>query len=112
MTMPDLSGQRRSFLADDASFQFVKSLQSRNLIVPVVGDFAGPAAIRRVGEYVRRHGDTIRAFYGSNVGVYLTTKQTRAFCANLETLPVAPDAWFIESDALRPFAARLRACMK
>ena len=110
MTMPDLTGQSRSFLADEAAFRFVKDLQSRNLIVPVVGDFAGPAAIRRVGDYARARHDVIQAFYGSNVGVYLTQRQTRAFCANLATLPVASDAWFIESDAVRPLAAKLRAC--
>lgn len=110
MTKRDLGGQGRSFLASEASFRFVKSLQSRNLIVPVVGDFAGPAAIRRVGEYVRGRGGEIRAFYGSNVAVYLTTAQTRAFCANLATLPVASDAWFIDSDTVRPFAARLKGC--
>jgi hypothetical protein len=110
MTGRDMTGTARSFLADEASFQFVKRLQSSNLIVPVVGDFAGPAAIRRVGEYVRSHGDVIRAFYGSNVGVYLTTKQTRAFCANLATLPVASDSWFIDSDSVRPFSAKLRSC--
>jgi hypothetical protein len=110
MTGRDMSGTARSFLADEASFQFVKRLQSSNLIVPVVGDFAGPAAIRRVGEYVRSHRDVIRAFYGSNVGVYLTTKQARAFCANLATLPVAANAWFIDSDSVRPFSAKLRSC--
>jgi hypothetical protein len=110
MTMIDLTGQSRSFLADEASFRFVKSLQSRNLIVPVVGDFAGPAAIRRVGAYVREHGDTVRAFYGSNVGVYLTTRQTRAFCANLATLPVASDSSFIESNAVRSIASKLKSC--
>ena len=56
--------------------------------------------------------DVVRAFYGSNVGVYLTTKQTRAYCATLATLPVSADAWFIESNALRPFAAKLRTCVK
>jgi len=112
MTMPDMTGQTRSFLADEASFRFVKSLQARNLIVPVVGDFAGPSAIRRVGDYVRQHRDVIQAFYGSNVGVYLTTRQTRTFCASLAALPVSPDAWFIESDAVRPFAAKLKSCGK
>ena len=112
MTARDLTGQARSFLADEASFGFVKRLQSRNLIVPVVGDFAGPKALRGVGAYVRQHRDVIRAFYGSNVGVYLTTKQMRVFCASLATLPVSPDAWFVESNAMRPFRARLAACGK
>jgi hypothetical protein len=110
MTTPDFTGQSRSFLASDASFQAVKTLHARNLIVPVVGDFGGPDAIRRVGEYVRTHGESVRAFYGSNVGVYLTNEQTRAFCRNLASLPAASDAWFIESDGVRSFSSKLAAC--
>jgi len=110
MTSRDLTGETRSFLADEPSFRFVRSLQARNLIVPIVGDFAGPTAIRGIGAYAREHRSVIEAFYGSNVGVYLSTKQMRVFCASLEALPVASDAWFIESNALRPFAAKLKTC--
>ncbi len=111
MTSLDFTGQPRSFLATDADFQAVKALQTHNLIVPVVGDFGGPDAIRRVGEYVRTHGESVRAFYGSNVGVYLTNDQTRAFCHNLASLPAADDAWFIESDGVRSFSSKLKACL-
>ena len=76
----------------------------------MVGDFGGPDALRRVGEYVRAHGDSVRAFYGSNVGVYLTNDQTRAFCRNLAALPSASDAWFIESDGVRSLSSKLKAC--
>ena len=51
MTTKDFTGRSRSFLASEDGFRFVKGLQSRNLIVPVVGDFGGPSAIRRVGDY-------------------------------------------------------------
>ena len=37
-------------------FSFVKDLHARNLIVPVVGDFSGPTAVRRVGDYIRERG--------------------------------------------------------
>ena len=110
MTTQDFTGQSRSFLASEEEFRFVKSLHSRNLIVPVVGDFGGPAAVRRVGEYVRTHADVVSAFYGSNVGVYLNTEQTRAFCKNLAGLPAASGAWFIERDSVRPLTAKLRSC--
>ena len=110
MTTQDFTGQSRSFLASEEEFRFVKSLHSRNLIVPVVGDFGGPAAVRRVGEYVRTHADVVSAFYGSNVGVYLNTEQTRAFCKNLVSLPAASGAWFIERDGVRPLTAKLRSC--
>jgi L-alanine-DL-glutamate epimerase-like enolase superfamily enzyme len=110
MTTADFMGQTRSFLATEEGFRFVKDLQSRNMIVPVVGDFGGPSAMRRIGDYVRQHKDVVQAFYGSNVGVYLSTQQTRAFCGSLAALPAAPDASFIESDAVRSLTSKLKAC--
>jgi hypothetical protein len=110
MTAEDITGESRSFLATEEGFRFVKDLHSRNMIVPVVGDFGGPSAIHRVGDYVRKHTDVIHAFYGSNVGVYLDNQQTRAFCRNLASLPAAPRAWFIESDGVRTMTSKLKAC--
>ena len=110
MTAKDVTGQSRSFLATEEGFRFVKELHSRNLIVPVVGDFGGPSAIRRVGDYVRQHGNRIHAVYGSNVAVYLTNQQTRAFCTNLATLPAASRALFIESGLMRSLDSKLRTC--
>jgi len=52
----------------------------------------------------------VRAFYGSNVGVYLTNDQTRQFCRNLAGLPASPNAWFVESDGVRSFGSKLSAC--
>lgn len=110
MTAEDFTGRSRSFLASEEGFRFVKDLHSRNLIVPVVGDFGGPTAISRVGDYVRKHADVVHAFYGSNVGVYLNNEQTRAFCRNLATLPAAPGDWFIEIDGVRSLGSKLKAC--
>ncbi len=110
MTAQDLMGQSRSYLATEAAFRFVKDLEARNRIVPVVGDFGGAGAIRRVGDYVRGHAEVITAFYASNVAVYLTNEQARAFCGNLAALPAARAAWFIESDAVRALTAKLKAC--
>jgi L-alanine-DL-glutamate epimerase-like enolase superfamily enzyme len=110
MTGTDMTGQARSFLSTDDGFRFVKAMQMRNLIIPVVGDFGGPAAIRRIGEYARAHRVEVHAFYGSNVGVYLNTEQARAFCRSLATLPVANGAWYIERDGSRPLSAKLRSC--
>ena len=110
MTMKDLTGRYRSFLATEGGFAFVKEMQTNNLIVPVVGDFGGPSAMYRVGDYVRAHKDRIHVLYASNVGVYLTNQQTYMFCASLATLPVATVAWFVESDGMKPFDTRLKAC--
>jgi hypothetical protein len=85
----DADGRELSYLATEARFAFVKDLQARNLIVPVVGNFAGPKALRAIGEYVRGRGATVDAFYVSEVEAYLATDGLwPAFCGNLATLPV------------------------
>jgi hypothetical protein len=110
MAAADSTGRQRSFLAGEAEFRFVKEMQTRNLIVPLVGDFGGDVTLRRVGDYAREHGDTITAFYASNVGVYLNSAQTRAFCRNLAALPAAPRAAFSENDEAQPLSSKLSEC--
>jgi hypothetical protein len=110
MTAKDFNGVSRSFLGSDEQFQVVKGLHAKNLIVPVVGDFAGSTAMRRVGEYVRERGQRIQVVYGSNVGVYLSNQQTRAFCANLASLPLALNGWFVDSVGMRSLQAKLEGC--
>jgi hypothetical protein len=110
MTGRDVTGQRRSFLASEEDFAFVKALHTHNLVVPVVGDFAGPKAIRAIGEYVRQRRGAITVFYGSNVSAYLTRQQAKSFCGNLATLPTASAASFADRDSVEPFANRLKAC--
>lgn len=67
----DLSGRQASYLAREEDFQFVKSLQERNLIVPVVGDLAGDHALAAIGSYVGQLDEQVTAFYTSNVEFYL-----------------------------------------
>ena len=110
MTIRDGYAQERSFLSDEDAFGTVKDLHQRNMIVPIVGDFGGPTALRRVGDYVRQRADVVQAFYGSNVQVYLTNRQAHAFCGNLAALPAAPATSFIERDGVRTLASRLKDC--
>jgi len=84
----DLNGSRRSFLASDEDYRFVRSLHLRNRIIPVVGDFAGPKALASIGEYLRRNGITLRVFYTSNVEQFLFRNGVfEAFAANVKKLP-------------------------
>ena len=98
MTATDGSGQNRSYLANEASFAFVKDLETRNLVVPVVGNFGGPKALRAVASYLHRTGLTVSAFYVSNVEQYLRQDGlwTR-FCANASAMPVDGTSVFIRS---------------
>jgi hypothetical protein len=100
MTEHDGTGVNRSYLASDESFQFLKRLQGRNLVVPVVGDFAGPKAIRAVGTYLKSHGATVTAFYLSNVEQYLyQDRKWTAFCRNVASLPLDASSTFIRSQS-------------
>ena len=98
MIATDSQGVLRSYLASEESFKVLKDLEERNLIVPVVGDFAGTKALRAVGNYVRERGATITAFYLSNVEQYLSRNGVwPAFCANVATMPLDPQSTFIRS---------------
>jgi hypothetical protein len=98
MTATDGGGQARSYLATEDRFAFVKDLEARNMLLPVVGNFGGPRAIRRVGAYVKEHGATVSAFYLSNVEQYLRMDGLwGAFCANVGALPLDESSLFIRS---------------
>jgi hypothetical protein len=98
MRQTDGAGVQRGYLASEQNFQALKAMEERNLIVPIVGDFAGPKALRAVGRYVRDHGSVIAAFYTSNVEQYLFRNGVwRAFYANLATLPVDDTTVIIRS---------------
>ncbi|MEZ5318544.1 MAG: hypothetical protein R2752_14175 [Vicinamibacterales bacterium] len=100
----DAARQAQSFLSTEAHFRTVKSLQERNLIVPVTGDFGGAKALRAVGTWVRDRGGVIRAFYVSNVEQYLfQDSKAHAFYENVRTLPLDERSVFIRPYALRGF---------
>src|ERR1051326_3387632 len=65
MRLTDANGRNWSYLANEENFRFVKEMQRRNLIVPLVGDFAGPKAIRTVARYLKDHRARLGAFYVS-----------------------------------------------
>lgn len=96
MTQTDASDQGFSYLASEEKFAVMKDLESRNMIVPVVGNFSGPKALRAVGAYVRAHGATVGAFYVSNVESYLWRDGSwPAFCANVAMMPLDDASVFI-----------------
>jgi len=102
MMLTDWQGQARSYLATEANFSFLKGLQERNLIVPVVGNFAGSKALRGVGRYIRQHGATVSAFYVSNVEQYLFQDGLfEHFARNVADLPVDESSTFIRSVSSR-----------
>jgi hypothetical protein len=98
MTATDAGGTARSFLSTPEAFTAVKALHARNLIVPVVGDFAGDKALRAVGRYLRDRQALVGAFYLSNVEQYLGREgRWQLFCENVASLPVDHASSFIRS---------------
>jgi hypothetical protein len=98
MVATDEGGTTRSYLATEENFAFIKSLESRNLLVPLVGNFAGPKAVRSVGAYVRARNSIVQTFYLSNVEQYLTMDGIWLdFCRNVATLPMDETSRFIRS---------------
>ncbi len=67
----DLEGNWGNYLNSEDDFHFIKRLQERNLIIPVVGDFAGAKSMRAISSYIREMGETVSVFYVSNVEFYL-----------------------------------------
>jgi hypothetical protein len=98
----DWEGQPRGYLASEENFDALKNLQERNLIVPVVGNFAGPKDVRAVGRYIREHGATVGAFYVSNVEQYLFQDGLfNDWARNVATLPFDDSSTFIRSVSSR-----------
>ncbi len=99
MVMTDAEGENRGYLANEQSFRILQDMEKRNLIVPVVGDFAGPKAIRAVGAYLKQHEASVTAFYLSNVEQYLFQQDDdwSKFYTNVAALPVDSTGTFIRS---------------
>jgi hypothetical protein len=94
----DGTGTQRSYLANEANYRVLRDLEKNNLIVPLVGDFAGDKALRSVGQYVKQHGATVTAFYTSNVEQYLfQSDDWRKFFTNVGTLPLDSSSTFIRA---------------
>jgi hypothetical protein len=95
----DSAGLDRSYLATEANYRALRDMEMNNLVVPLVGDFAGPKAIRAVGDYLRANHATVTAFYLSNVEQYLFQQddEWRRFYASVGTLPLDSTSTFIRS---------------
>lgn len=99
MAATDEQGQARSYLATEENFKTVRDLERRNLIIPVVGDFAGSKTLRSISRYLKDHGATLTAFYTSNVEQYLFEQgdDWKHFLANIASFPMDPYSTFIRS---------------
>jgi hypothetical protein len=71
MLETDREGHQIGYLADETAFQFVRSMQQENRIVPLSGNVAGKSAVKAIADYATQHNLVVSAFYLSNVEQYL-----------------------------------------
>ena len=84
----DLEGNQASFLATEDAWRFVKELEARDRVIPVVGNLAGQTAFPAIGREVAARGERVSALYVSNVEMYIWRDGTFAtFAANASRLP-------------------------
>lgn len=104
----DLQGKQGNFLAVREDYEFVRGLHRKNLIIPVVADFAGKKGIASVAEYLKKNSYTVTAFYLSNVEQYLFQNGVFGdFAENVRKLPLTDKSLFIRAIAGRgPHPAR------
>src|SRR5262245_36844259 len=94
----DQHGKPGNFLATAEDYEFVRGMHRKNLIIPVVCDFGGKKALAGVGDYLRKSGLTVAAFYTSNVEQFLFESGSfKAFADNVRKLPTNERSLFIRS---------------
>jgi hypothetical protein len=101
LVQKDLHGKPGNFLANTEEYNFVRSMQIKNRIIPVVGDFGGKKALAAVGEYLKKNKHRVSAFYLSNVEIVLFDFERRSlfpeFVRNVKSLPIDSRSLFIRS---------------
>jgi hypothetical protein len=91
-------GRQWHYLASEDDFAFLKDMEARNAIVPIVGDVSGSHAFRSVAAAISERGERVSAFYISNVETYLEQNMASGrFLDNLSRLPRTIESVMIRS---------------
>jgi hypothetical protein len=94
----DRRGRKLCYLASEDDFQFVKALEARDGVVPVVGNLSGPHAVAAIGQEIARRGEKVSAFYVSNIENYLFRDGSfPRFVDNVKKLPRSDKSVIIRS---------------
>ena len=91
MLEKDLTGKQCNYLMSEDDFRILRSLQERNLIIPVVANLAGDRALKSIAQYLKENGERVSALYTSNVEFYLMRgyrdDEFNRFAENVSLLP-------------------------
>lgn len=94
----DRNGRQRSYMSNDSLFSVVQNMQRRNLIIPLVGDLAGPTVLPRLAPWLKEQKLSMSVLYTSNVEDYLLRYGTfRDFVKSVRALSHMPNAVIIRS---------------
>ena len=94
----DLTGKQCNYLASEDDFRVIKSLQERNLVIPVTGNLAGDHALKSIAAYLNERGEKVSAFYTSNVEFYLSRGDDfDQFAKSVKLLPREANSVIIRS---------------
>jgi hypothetical protein len=84
----DLDEKLANYLATDDAWRFLKRLQARNGVIPVVGNLAGSRAFPAIGREIAARGEKVSALYVSNVEMYIWRDGSfETFAATAARLP-------------------------
>src|SRR5262245_8674867 len=86
MVTTDGRGTNWAYLETEDRYKYIRDMQVKNLIIPLVADFGGPKTIKTIGTYLKDHGSTVSVFYISNVEDYLQALWPQ-YRSNLAALP-------------------------
>ena len=86
MVATDGRGKNWAYLETEERYQYIRQLQQKNLIIPLVADFGGKKTIQEIGKYLKQHGALVSVFYLSNVEEYIESNWDQ-FRANVAALP-------------------------
>ena len=94
----DLTGKQCNYLVSEDDFRVLKSLQERNLVIPVTGNLAGDHALKAIATYLNERGEKVSAFYTSNVEFYLSRRDDfDKFANSVKLLPREANSVIIRS---------------
>lgn len=94
----DREGRPASYVATEDAFRTVQRLERAGLVIPVVGDLAGPHALAAIGRDAAARGLAVSVLYASNVEYYLMQDGTfDTFATTAAALPRDANSLVIRS---------------
>jgi hypothetical protein len=94
----DQNWRQWSYLASEDDYRFLRTLQMRDGLIPVVGDVSGTHALQAIAAGMSARGEHLSAFYISNVEDYLFREgRFGRFVDNVGRLPLGPHSVMIRA---------------